>query len=75
MDAGRQAMAERIKLGQRILGRTVRAANRHSPVNCMVPPDTVTDIQSNIFGKHEPGTYVSIRANAKSQHGNAGVLL
>ena len=75
VETGRQTMAERIKLSQWMLGRTVRATKRHSPVNCMVPPDTVTNIQSNVFGKHEPGTYVSIGSNAKSQHGDAGVLL
>ena len=41
VEAGRQAMAERIKLSQWILGRTARAVKRHSPVYCMVPPDTI----------------------------------
>ena len=67
-------MAERIKLSQWILGSSARAVKRHRPIYCMVPPDTIADIQSNIFGKHEPGTYVSIRSDSETQHGDARIL-
>ena len=75
MDAGRQTMAEGIELGQWMLGRAARPMKRHGPVNCMVPPDTVANIQANILRNHKPGAQVGIRSNTDTQHGNARILL
>ena len=74
VETGRQTMAEGIKLSQWMFGRATWPMKRHSPVNCMVPPDTVADIQSNVLGKHKPDAQVGIRSDAETQHGDARIL-
>ena len=75
VEASRQAMAKGIKLGQWKLRRTARAVNRHSSVNCMIPPDAISDVEPHVLGKHEPSTHVSIRSNTETQHRDTGSLL
>ena len=48
---------------------------RHVPVYCIVPPDTVADIQKYILDEHQSQPDISISPDPISQHRDTRILL
>ena len=65
VETGREAIAERLKLGE---GERIRwctgVMKRHVPVYCIVPPNTVADIQKYILDEHQSQPDISISPSA-----------